>query len=137
MIMRSGQFATHGLSVGVGPGIATPALAVIISLDVDREADLLEDGTVVLVTVSVNCTPGESSTVTVDVYQSKGRLITTGSSPYGKPVCDGSVQVVEFDVYVNSGLYKSGPATAVVHGSTFEDSQTDSQTVTRTIQVHK
>jgi hypothetical protein len=117
-------------------GIATQALADISALTIDRQADLLMDGTVVHVTGLAQCTAGESASLSVSIVQSQGRLLNTGTG-FTTFDCDGTVQAWEVLVSAVAGSYQNGPATAIVSMSSSGEDDTDFRTVSLTIHLHK
>src|SRR4029453_13238170 len=108
-------------------GIATQALADISALTIDRQADLLMDGTVVHVTGLAQGTGGEAAGLSVSIVQSQGRLLNTGTG-FTTFDCDGTVQAWEVLVSAVAGSYQNGPATAIVSMSSSGEDDTDFRT---------
>ena len=86
---------------------------------VDPNGDLNGPRTVATVSITTQCTSGQSATLTVYIFQSVGRLINIGVGTVAAFTCSGGSDVSTVDVAAIPGLkFQPGPATLLVHTET-------------------
>jgi hypothetical protein len=93
--------------------------AVAADTTVDPNGDLNGPRTVATVSITTQCTSGDTAALTVYIFQSVGRLINIGIGN-AAPTCTTGVDVVSsVDVAAIPGLkFQPGPATLLVHTET-------------------
>jgi hypothetical protein len=98
--------------------VLTTAAIAGAATTVDPIGDLDGPRTKATVSITTDCTDGQSSTMTVYIFQSVGRLINIGIGTVTF-TCLGGNNVSTVDVFAIPGLkFQPGPATLLVHTET-------------------
>jgi hypothetical protein len=85
---------------------------------INPDGDLNGPRTIATVSITTECTSGQSATLTVYIFQSVGRLINIGIGTAAF-TCSGGSDVSTVDVSAIPGLkFQPGPATLLVHTET-------------------
>ena len=115
---------------------ASPVIANIFALTIDEDATLAPGGLQMVVTGTLQCTTGETVSVTVTAAQDRGQQTAIAQGVIGAIACDGSTQ--NWGVTATAfSPFKNGPAGARATTNPFGMGMGgDSTTTTARLHVH-